>query len=179
MHPAQRNKVDISKLNPQEQQLFARYGKLPTHKNILMKMQKERKYFDSGDYALSKAGKADESTVGTAIPNPENIPHASTPTNGHGNSHPPLSISPTNSTSPILQKESGLATDENTTPPVYDQTERSSVPAEDGTRALGTVVSESTTITIETTNSETTETVTAIAETVTIPDTVVVNKSPA
>lgn len=82
----------LQKLNPQEQQLFAKYGKLPTHKNILMKMQKvrfiwllvhtqrvdlphyhiqERKYFDSGDYALSKAGKADQSTVGTAIPNPE------------------------------------------------------------------------------------------------------------
>ena len=62
MLPAQRNKVDLSvcriphspwtrlidaygvlqKLNPQEQQLFAKYGKLPTHKNILMKMQKVR-----------------------------------------------------------------------------------------------------------------------------------------
>ena len=31
----------------------------------------DRKYFDSGDYALSKAGKAPQSTVGTAIPNPE------------------------------------------------------------------------------------------------------------
>ncbi|KAJ3497652.1 hypothetical protein NMY22_g19676 [Coprinellus aureogranulatus] len=121
MHPAQRNKVDISKLNPQEQQLFAKYGKLPTHKNVLMKMQKERKYFDSGDYALSKAGKADQSTVGTAIPNPENIPHASTPTgNGHGNGHPPLSISPTNSAQPRASEESSLATDENTTPPVDD-----------------------------------------------------------
>lgn len=32
---------------------------------------KDRKYFDSGDYALSKAGVAPQSTVGTAIPNPE------------------------------------------------------------------------------------------------------------
>lgn len=31
----------------------------------------DRKYFDSGDYALSKAGKASQETVGTAIPNPE------------------------------------------------------------------------------------------------------------
>lgn len=121
MNPLQRNKIDISKLNPQEQQLLAKYGKLPTHKNVLMKMQKDRKYFDSGDYALSKAGKAPQSTVGTAIPNPENIPHASTPTNGHSNCHPTLSISPTNSTSPMLTKESGLATDENTTPPVDTQ----------------------------------------------------------
>lgn len=32
---------------------------------------KDRKYFDSGDYALSKAGKAPQETVGTAIPLPE------------------------------------------------------------------------------------------------------------
>ncbi|KXN88119.1 hypothetical protein AN958_07578 [Leucoagaricus sp. SymC.cos] len=71
MHPARRNKVDISKLTPEEKKLFDKYGKLPTHKNILMKMQKDRKYFDSGDYALSKAGVTPQSTVGTAIPNPE------------------------------------------------------------------------------------------------------------
>ncbi|KAJ3561297.1 hypothetical protein NP233_g10279 [Leucocoprinus birnbaumii] len=123
MLPAQRNKVDISvclvrthtarpaeirfsfrqKLTPQEQQLFAKYGKLPTHKNILMKMQKERKYFDSGDYALSKAGVTPQSTVGTAIPNPENIPHASPVSNGHQIP----SVSPT-STSPI-NRESSLS----------------------------------------------------------------------
>lgn len=38
----------------------------------------ERKYFDSGDYALSKAGKTPQQDVGTAIPNPQVIPHAST-----------------------------------------------------------------------------------------------------
>ena len=31
----------------------------------------DRKYFDSGDYALSKAGIAPEEAVGTAIPNPQ------------------------------------------------------------------------------------------------------------
>ncbi|KAF9485900.1 Endosulfine-domain-containing protein [Pholiota conissans] len=116
MLPFQRNKVDLSKMSPQEQQLFAKYGKLPTHKSVLMKMQKDRKYFDSGDYALSKAGVAPQSTVGTAIPNPENIPHASSPTNGHNGAHQSLSISPTNSTSPV-NKESGLAHDENTSVP--------------------------------------------------------------
>jgi hypothetical protein len=115
MLPFQRNKIDISKLNPQEQQLFAKYGKLPTHKSVLMKMQKDRKYFDSGDYALSKAGVAPQNTVGTAIPNPENIPHASSG-NGHNGSHQGLSISPTNSTSPV-NKESGLAHNENTKVP--------------------------------------------------------------
>jgi hypothetical protein len=85
----------------------------------------DRKYFDSGDYALSKAGVEPQNTVGTAIPNPEkcvdtidyecislvylfhhSIPHASSPANGHG-----LSISPTHPTSPV-NKESGLAHDE-------------------------------------------------------------------
>lgn len=113
MLPARRNKIDISKLNPQEQQLFAKYGKLPTHKNVLTKMQKERKYFDSGDYALSKAGVTPQSTVGTAIPNPENIPHASSP--GIGNGHQMPSISPTASTSPV-NRESGLAHETNTNP---------------------------------------------------------------
>lgn len=41
----------------------------------------ERKYFDSGDYALSKAGKAPQNAVGTAIPNPQIIAHASTVAN--------------------------------------------------------------------------------------------------
>ncbi|KAF8950315.1 hypothetical protein BGZ52_002947, partial [Haplosporangium bisporale] len=35
----------------------------------------ERKYFDSGDYALSKAGKT-TTPVGSQHPQPENIPHS-------------------------------------------------------------------------------------------------------
>ena len=35
----------------------------------------DRKFFDSGDYALSKAGRAPQNTVGTAIPNPEKYVH--------------------------------------------------------------------------------------------------------
>ena len=107
MLPAKRNKIDISQLTEEEQKLFRLYGKLPTHKNVLTKMQKDRKYFDSGDYALSKAGKAPQNTVGTAIPNPENIPHAASPPNN--SSHQGLSVSPTNSSSPV--KESSLAQD--------------------------------------------------------------------
>ncbi|KIY46587.1 hypothetical protein FISHEDRAFT_66418 [Fistulina hepatica ATCC 64428] len=99
MLPRQRNKIDMSKLSDQEKLLISKYGKLPTHKNVLMKMQKDRKYFDSGDYALSKAGVAPQSTVGTAIPNPNNIPHAN-PQGNHANG---LSTSPTNSTSPIRE----------------------------------------------------------------------------
>ncbi|KAF8635886.1 hypothetical protein AX15_000067 [Amanita polypyramis BW_CC] len=109
MLPAQRNKIDISKLSLQEQQLLSKYGKLPTHKNVLMKMQKqERKYFDSGDYALSKAGRAPPTIVGTAIPNPENIPHASSGTVHNG--HQGLSVSPTSSSA--VSKESSLAYEE-------------------------------------------------------------------
>ncbi|KAL0960809.1 hypothetical protein HGRIS_005825 [Hohenbuehelia grisea] len=104
MLPAKRNKVDVGKMTEEEQKLFRLYGKLPTHKNVLTKMAKDRKYFDSGDYALSKAGVAPQNAVGTAIPNPENIPHASSPVNGHLT----LSVSPTNPTSPV-NKESGLA----------------------------------------------------------------------
>ena len=55
--------------------------------------RQERKYFDSGDYALSKAGKASEggvTTIGSQHPLPENIPHLASPgpgsaTNGNGN----------------------------------------------------------------------------------------------
>ncbi|KAF8545077.1 camp-regulated phosphoprotein/endosulfine conserved region-domain-containing protein, partial [Trichophaea hybrida] len=78
MLPHQRNKVDISSLNAEEQKLFRLYGKLPSKKDILKNKLKERKYFDSGDYALSKAGKASDvgvTNIGSQHPLPENIPH--------------------------------------------------------------------------------------------------------
>ncbi|KAI0004484.1 camp-regulated phosphoprotein/endosulfine conserved region-domain-containing protein [Russula compacta] len=115
MHPAKLKKVDISKLTEEEQKLFRLYGKLPSHKNILTKVQKDRKYFDSGDYALSKAGVGPQNAVGTAIPNPENIPHASL----HA-THQLLSSSPVNSaTSPV--RESVLAQSETTQPDDHEQ----------------------------------------------------------
>ncbi|EEP80882.1 conserved hypothetical protein [Uncinocarpus reesii 1704] len=59
----------------------------------------ERKYFDSGDYALSKAGKASDvgvTSIGSRHPVPENIPHltATSPPQsssipGHFNGHSP------------------------------------------------------------------------------------------
>jgi len=117
MLPAKRNKVDISKLSEEEQKLFRLYGKLPSHKNVLTKMQKDRKYFDSGDYALSKAGVGPQNAVGTAIPNPENIPHASS----HA-THQLLSTSPANSaTSPV--RESSLGQNETSLFPVPDDRE--------------------------------------------------------
>lgn len=71
-------------LSEEEQKLFRLYGKLPNRKDVLGNKLKERKYFDSGDYALSKAGKQSQQAVGTAIPNPETIPHASTVSSSPG-----------------------------------------------------------------------------------------------
>ncbi|KAL8832316.1 MAG: hypothetical protein Q9170_004928 [Blastenia crenularia] len=96
MNPHQKNKLDVSSLSEEEQKLFRLYGKLPNKKDLLQNKLKERKYFDSGDYALSKAGKASEggvTTIGSQHPLPENIPHLTSPapgTNGsihNGNGH--------------------------------------------------------------------------------------------
>ncbi|KAG0377750.1 MAG: camp-regulated phosphoprotein/endosulfine conserved region-domain-containing protein [Linnemannia gamsii] len=62
-------------MNEQEQKLQRMYGKLPTGRDLLGHKLKERKYFDSGDYALSKAGKT-TTPVGSQHPQPENIPHS-------------------------------------------------------------------------------------------------------
>lgn len=87
MNPHQQNKVDISKLSPDEAKLFRLYGKLPNKKDLLQNKLKERKYFDSGDYALSKAGKASDigvTSIGREHPVPEKIPHVAPPAhNGH------------------------------------------------------------------------------------------------
>ncbi|KAL9058518.1 MAG: hypothetical protein Q9162_001673 [Coniocarpon cinnabarinum] len=90
MNPFQKNKVDISSLSPEEQDLFRKYGKLPNRTDVLQNKLKERKYFDSGDYALSKAGKASDigvTQVGREHPNPETIPHLS-PTTSNGGEQP-------------------------------------------------------------------------------------------
>ncbi|KAF2690750.1 Endosulfine-domain-containing protein [Lentithecium fluviatile CBS 122367] len=83
MNPHQQNKVDISKMSPDEARLFRLYGKLPNKKDLLQNKFKERKYFDSGDYALSKAGKVSDigvTQIGREHPVPEKIPHIAPPT---------------------------------------------------------------------------------------------------
>ncbi|MCJ1428051.1 hypothetical protein MMC29_005958 [Sticta canariensis] len=95
MNPHQKNKVDVSSLTEEEQKLFRLYGKLPNKKDLLQKKLEERKYFDSGDYALSKAGRASEggvTNIGSQHPLPENIPHLTSPVpntlgNGLGNAN--------------------------------------------------------------------------------------------
>ncbi|KAG5921371.1 hypothetical protein E4U42_005866 [Claviceps africana] len=84
MNPHQKNKVDVQSLSPEEQRLFRLYGKLPSRSDHFAKHLKDRKYFDSGDYAMSKAGKGDgvdAGAVGSEHPSPENIPHLSSPAN--------------------------------------------------------------------------------------------------
>lgn len=69
------------------------YGKLPNKKDLLQNKLKERKYFDSGDYALSKAGKSDTGLVGglgREHPSPQTIPHLTPQTSNNGH----LSASP-------------------------------------------------------------------------------------
>ncbi|KAM5352238.1 hypothetical protein ACJ41O_004961 [Fusarium nematophilum] len=88
MNPHQKNKIDVKSLSPEEQRLFRLYGKLPSRSDHFAKHLKDRKYFDSGDYAMSKAGKGDgvdAGAVGSQHPVPENIPHLSSPVNGSGN----------------------------------------------------------------------------------------------
>jgi len=88
MNPHQKNKIDIKSLSPEEQRLFRLYGKLPSKSDHFAKHLKERKYFDSGDYALSKAGKADSvdtGTIGSQHPVPEDIPHLSSPVGTQSN----------------------------------------------------------------------------------------------
>ncbi|GAA5973265.1 hypothetical protein JCM21900_006033 [Sporobolomyces salmonicolor] len=93
-----RQKVDISSFSDQEKELFEKYGKVPAHKSLLSNKLKERKYFDSGDYAMSKAGVSPQSSVGTAIPSPADIPHASPPQNTNpGSGSQGMSISPSSS----------------------------------------------------------------------------------
>jgi len=93
MNPHKMNKIDVKSMSEQDQKAFKMYGKVPA-KNLLTKMQKDRKYFDSGDYMMSKAGVASAQAPGTAIPTPEGVPHASPPDPSGGGR---LVVSPTGS----------------------------------------------------------------------------------
>jgi hypothetical protein len=80
------------------------YSLPPPQTTNTQQQGQERKYFDSGDYALSKAGKAGDvgvTSIGVEHPSPDTIPHLSsspstqTPSNPNGN--PGLSLQPTHS----------------------------------------------------------------------------------
>ncbi|KAH8809300.1 hypothetical protein F5884DRAFT_753785 [Xylogone sp. PMI_703] len=81
MSSDQKNKVDISSFSPDEQQLFRLYGRLPSKSDHSVKHQ-ERKYFDSGDFALFEAAKASSigiESVGSQHPILGDIPHLTSP----------------------------------------------------------------------------------------------------
>ncbi|KAK0735270.1 camp-regulated phosphoprotein/endosulfine conserved region-domain-containing protein, partial [Lasiosphaeria miniovina] len=64
-------------LSPDELRLFRLYGRVPSQSHRFALHLKERKYFDSGDYALSKAGKGnsvDVGIIGSLHPAPQNMP---------------------------------------------------------------------------------------------------------
>lgn len=70
----------------------------------------ERKYFDSGDYAMSKAGKADDvgvTAIGREHPSPDSIPHLSS-SNPHNGNIPTLQPSQSQGHSGSPVKESSI-----------------------------------------------------------------------
>ncbi|KAK9766861.1 hypothetical protein K7432_003757 [Basidiobolus ranarum] len=79
MLPAKQNKVDLSKLSEEEKKIFKMYGRLPSGKDLVNRKLKDRKYFDSGDYAMQKAGKTSATEVGLIHPSPDTIPHPQSP----------------------------------------------------------------------------------------------------
>ncbi|SCU85453.1 LADA_0D07580g1_1 [Lachancea dasiensis] len=62
-------KVDTSQMTPQEVKLYKMYGKMPSKKDLFKHKLQERKYFDSGDYALKKAGVKSDDLQSNAIGN--------------------------------------------------------------------------------------------------------------
>ncbi|KAK9759357.1 hypothetical protein K7432_017779 [Basidiobolus ranarum] len=102
MLPAKQNKVDLSKLTEDELKVFKMYGRLPSGKDLVNHRLKDRKYFDSGDYALQKAGKTTAAEVGSQHPSPEKIHHLQSPSNSPTSGY---QISPHKETLSQLAKE--------------------------------------------------------------------------
>ncbi|TDZ26629.1 mRNA stability protein [Colletotrichum sidae] len=143
MNPLQKNKIDVSSLTPEEQRLFRLYGKLPSRSDHFAKHLKERKYFDSGDYAMSKAGKGDSvdtGAVGSQHPVPENIPHLSSPVNNSSSSlnvakHHPSIPSGAQAGSPV--KESSFLNRETSAEEVERKDKENAFPADPAVKAEG------------------------------------------
>ncbi|KAJ2695544.1 hypothetical protein GGH99_000046 [Coemansia sp. RSA 1285] len=69
------NKIDMKSLSEEEKKNLSKYGQFPSRPIARQSRLKERKYFDSGDYALSKAGNKEVQNVGHDHPSPNSIPH--------------------------------------------------------------------------------------------------------
>lgn len=68
--PKNTQNLDLSKLSPQELRVYKMYGKLPTTQQILSSKFQDKKYFDSGDYAMQKqlGGENVKSSVPGGVP---------------------------------------------------------------------------------------------------------------
>lgn len=112
---------------------------------LTLRLGQERKYFDSGDYALSKAGKASEggvTSIGSQHPLPENIPHLTSPgptsgSNGNSNGASNGSIPGASSGSPVkessfLQRETSVDEGSVISPKVPDKGSSSGPPSKEG-----------------------------------------------
>ncbi|KAJ1972854.1 hypothetical protein H4R35_004444 [Dimargaris xerosporica] len=113
MLPA-RQRPDMSKMTEEEKKLFRLYGKLPNRKDLLHNKLRERKYFDSGDYVLSKVGKNSQ-PVGEQHPSPANIPHQNPALHPTPCSADKVSSSPVKETSPTGLRDRELSTGSNPT----------------------------------------------------------------
>lgn len=74
--PKNEQGLDLSKLSPQEMRIYKMYGKLPTTQQILSSKFQDKKYFDSGDYAMQKqlgGPKSGISGVSMKHPNAEKV----------------------------------------------------------------------------------------------------------
>ncbi|CAK9437940.1 uncharacterized protein LODBEIA_P23180 [Lodderomyces beijingensis] len=77
--PTNTQNIDLSKLSPQELRIYKMYGKLPTTSQILSSKFHDKKYFDSGDYAMQKQKPGNKNlsgVLGTAGGLPLNHPSA-------------------------------------------------------------------------------------------------------
>lgn len=66
--PKNTQNLDLSKLSPQELRIYKMYGKLPTTNQILSSKIQDKKYFDSGDYAMQKQLGGSAKNVPSSIP---------------------------------------------------------------------------------------------------------------
>ncbi|EGV65782.1 hypothetical protein PSN45_003424 [Yamadazyma tenuis] len=66
--PKNTQNLDLNKLTPDELKIYRMYGKLPTRQQILTSKIKEKKYFDSGDYAMQKQLGGSKSSVPSSMP---------------------------------------------------------------------------------------------------------------
>ncbi|KAF2178667.1 camp-regulated phospho protein family protein Igo1 [Zopfia rhizophila CBS 207.26] len=85
-----RSKLLISRksLTEQDSRLLHQYGKLPARGDLIHHQLERRKYFDSGDFALSQAHRASDIghiRTGTEHPLRESISHPSSPVPGGSN----------------------------------------------------------------------------------------------